>query len=431
MSTLLSAGRERAVLHFNVADFAVAVERVADTGLCRRPLLIAPLGAARAVVYDMSEEAYGEGVRKGMPLRRATRLCPRAALLPPRPDLYARAMGAFFRELQGYSPLIEVGDVDGHFFVDVTGTHRLHGPAVDIGWRVRRRARAALGINPIWTLGSGKVVAKVASRLVKPVGEYIVAPGEEEAFLAPLPVRLLPGLSGRELQRLEAFSLTTVGALAELSRQQLLVAFGSRCHYLHGLSHGIDEEPVRPPGAAQEMFLHQHLFADDSNDREEVTGIVATLVGPVVALSFASTTPTAATRPARPCAATAPQAISSCGNWLWPPLTVPGPGALGCAPVALPVTDSSPVRRSCHFSPRARSGSGAKSGCRAPSTSCASVTGRGWWVSAGRAWRPWDGRGNERCFPCASVPLIRCCAAPPRPWPCAGGRKSSVIPAWP
>jgi DNA polymerase-4 len=270
MSALLSAGRERAVLHFNVADFAVAVERVADTGLCRRPLLIAPLGAARAVVYDMSEEAYGEGVRKGMPLRRATRLCPRAALLPPRPDLYARAMGAFFRELQGYSPLIEVGDVDGHFFVDVTGTHRLHGPAVDIGWRVRRRARAALGINPIWTLGSGKVVAKVASRLVKPVGEYIVAPGEEEAFLAPLPVRLLPGLSGRELQRLEAFSLTTVGALAELSRQQLLVAFGSRCHYLHGLSHGIDEEPVRPPGAAQEMFFHQHLFADDSNDREEV-----------------------------------------------------------------------------------------------------------------------------------------------------------------
>ncbi len=270
MSALFSTGRERAVLHFNVADFAVAVERVADSGLCRRPLLIAPLGAARAVVYDMSEEAYGEGVRKGMPLRRATRLCPRAALLPPRPDLYARAMRAFFRELQGYSPLIEAGQVDGHFFVDVTGTHRLHGPPVDIGWRVRRRARAALGINPIWTLGSGKVVAKVASRLVKPVGEYIVAPGEEEAFLAPLPVRLLPGLSGRELQRLEAFSLTTVGALAGLSRQQLLVAFGSRCHSLHALSHGIDEEPVRPPGAAQEMFFHQHLFADDSNDREEV-----------------------------------------------------------------------------------------------------------------------------------------------------------------
>lgn len=270
MSAALSASRERAVLHFNVADFAVAVERVADAGLCRRPLLIAPLGAARAVVYDMSEEAYGEGVRKGMPLRRATRLCPRAALLPPRPELYARAMHAFFRELRGYSPLIEAGRVDGHFFVDVTGTHRLHGPAVDIGWRVRRSTRAALGINPIWTLGSGKVVAKVASRLVKPVGEYIVAPGEEEAFLAPLPVGLLPGLSARELERLAAFSLASVGALAALSREQLQVAFGVRSHTLHALCRGIDGEPVRPPGAAEETLFFQHLFADDSNDQDEV-----------------------------------------------------------------------------------------------------------------------------------------------------------------
>ncbi len=270
MSALFPGTRERAVLHFNVADFAVAVERVADSSLRRRPLLVAPLGAARAVVYDMSEEAYGEGVRKGMPLRRATRLCPGAALLPPRPELYARAMRSFFRELQGYSPLIEAGRVDGHFFVDVTGTHRLHGPAVDIGWRVRRRTRAALGIDPIWTLGSGKVVAKVASRLVKPVGEYIVAPGEEEAFLAPLPVALLPGLATRERQLLEAYSLTTVGALARLSRQQLLVAFGPRCHYLHAVSRGIDDEPLRPAGKGPETLSFQHLFADDSNDRDEV-----------------------------------------------------------------------------------------------------------------------------------------------------------------
>ena len=78
------AARERAVLHFNVADFAVAIERVEDLRLRTRPLLIAPLQAARAVIYDMSEEAYLEGVRKGMPLRQATRLCRRAVVLPPR-----------------------------------------------------------------------------------------------------------------------------------------------------------------------------------------------------------------------------------------------------------------------------------------------------------------------------------------------------------
>ena len=72
-------------------------------------------------------------------------------------------MRAFVKELQGYSPLIECGRADGHFFVDVTGTHRLYGPAPDVGWRVRRQARTSLGINPIWTLGTSKLVAKVAS----------------------------------------------------------------------------------------------------------------------------------------------------------------------------------------------------------------------------------------------------------------------------
>ncbi len=270
--------RERAVLHFNVADFAVAVERVTDSRLCHRPLLIAPLQGGRAVVYDMSEEAYREGVRKGMPLREATRICRGVAVLPPRVDLYRRAMQAFLKELQGYSPLIECGQADGHFFADVTGTHRLYGPAPDIGWRVRRHVRTSLGINPIWTLGTSKLVAKVASRLVKPVGEYIVTPGEEEAFLAPLPVTVLPGLTGRELVRLADFRLTTIGALAGLSRHQLMVPFGSRGDYLHDISRGIDDTLVSRPAAGTEVIEYEHIFADDSNDQREVEGVVATLV---------------------------------------------------------------------------------------------------------------------------------------------------------
>ena len=271
--------RERTVLHFNVADFAVAVERVNDTCLRGRPLLIAPLQAARAVVYDMSEEAYREGVRKGMPLRQATRICRGGTVLPPRVGLYQKAMLAFLKELQGYSPLIECGQADGHFFADVTGTHRLYGPAPDIGWRVRRQARSSLGINPIWTLGTSKLISKVASRLVKPVGEYIVTPGEEEAFLAPLPVTLLPGLTGHELEKLKDFRLTTIGALARLNRHQLMVPFGSRCDYLHNISRGIDDTMVCRRAAGTEGIDHEHIFADDTNDQEQVEEAVAALIG--------------------------------------------------------------------------------------------------------------------------------------------------------
>ena len=116
---------DRSIIHLNVADFAVAVERTIDCRLRHRPVIVAPRGAARAAVYDMSEEAYQCGVCKGMPLRKAERLCRDARILPPHPDRYERAMGALCKQAFQYSPFVEPGEGDGHLFVDVTGTSRL------------------------------------------------------------------------------------------------------------------------------------------------------------------------------------------------------------------------------------------------------------------------------------------------------------------
>jgi len=269
--------RERAILHLNVTDFAVAVEQLADTTLKGRPLVIAPRQTSRATVYDMSEEAYRSGVRKGMPLSQATRICRGAEVRPARPEVYRRAMGDFLRQVRDYSPRLEHGIEDGHVYVDLTGTHRLFGPAMDVGLRVRREVRRRLGFNPIWTLATSKLVAKVASRLVKPVGEYIVSPGEEEDFLAPLPVSLLPGLAAGELRRLSEFRILTIGQLAGLSRGQLLVPFGRRRDYLHDASRGIDTAPVQTR-AEKEAVAIEHVFAGDTNDRQEVTAALAGMV---------------------------------------------------------------------------------------------------------------------------------------------------------
>ena len=107
-------------------------------------------------------------------------------------------------------PLIEPGDGDGHLFVDVTGSSRLLGPPVDVAWRLGRRIRRDLGLAPIWSLATSKLVAKTATRLVKPLGEYIVEPGDEAAFLAPLPLFLVPGIEGGDLERLNDFNITRV-----------------------------------------------------------------------------------------------------------------------------------------------------------------------------------------------------------------------------
>ncbi len=269
--------RERAVIHLNVADFAVAVERVVDRSLDRRPVVVAPPAAARSVVYDMSDEAYEEGVRKNMPLRQARRLCRRVRVLPPRPDLYRRAMKALVTEARGYSPRLEYGAEDGHLFLDLTGTYRLHGAAPDVGWRLRKQVRNRLGIDPIWSLAGNKLVAKVASRLVKPIGEYIVGGGEEPSFLAPLPVLLLPGLAEQEVRQLRHFNIDRIGQVATLSRGQLQSVFGCRGEVLFRLSRGVDDDEVRADGERSPAIEREWVFADDVCDHRLLAGVVAGL----------------------------------------------------------------------------------------------------------------------------------------------------------
>jgi DNA polymerase IV len=270
---------ERSILHFNVADFAVAVERIEDTTLRQKPLIIGGCeGGNRAVVYDMSDEAFKCGVQKGMKLFRARRMCRDATVLAPRPLKYQRAMQTLLQEVKRYSPLIEHGTLDGHMFVDVTGTHRLFGPAPDVGWRVRKNIRGSVGLDPIWTLASNKLVSKVASRLVKPVGEYIVGAGEEEEFLAPLPVKLLPGVNLRERERLREFNIVKIGHLAALQRQQLMVPFGKRSDYLYDISHGIDNSEVTGGVHETAPVCFEHDFSEETNDGKVVKNHIFSLI---------------------------------------------------------------------------------------------------------------------------------------------------------
>jgi DNA polymerase IV len=269
---------DRSIIHLNVTDFAVAVERICDSSLKKIPLLVAPAQAARALVYDMSEEAYQDGVRKGMRLDRARRYCRQAQVIPPRPALYRRAMAALVKRVFRYTPLVEQGEEDGHLFMDVTGTHRLFGPAPDIAWRLRKQLLQELDLDPVWSLASNKLVSKVASRMVRPFGEYIVGPGEEDAFLAPLPLSFLPGLKAEEIRMLADFNLLRIGQLAALSRQQLLVPFQKRGPYLYDASRGRDRTAVLPGKTGSDRISREHVFADDTGSCDELQSAITACV---------------------------------------------------------------------------------------------------------------------------------------------------------
>ncbi len=260
----------RAIIHLNVADFAVAVERGLDSRLKDRPVVIACSAATRAIVYDMSEEAYTAGIRKRMPLRQAIRRVPDLTVLPPHPDRYERAMKTLLKQVLPYSPSIDLGEDDGHLFVDVTGTSRLFGPSVDVAWRLQKHIRTDLGLDPIWSVASNKLVAKVATRVVKPTGEYIVGSGDEASFLAPLPLGLIPGIEAKDLARLREFNLTRVHHVAALNLNQLEVPFGRQALFLYEAVRGIDPSPIRSLDQHPPRIVADHTFDDDTNERSDL-----------------------------------------------------------------------------------------------------------------------------------------------------------------
>ncbi len=268
----------RSIIHLNVADFAVAVERAVDQRLHERPVIIAPEGAARAAVYDMSNEAYMAGIRKGMALRRAVRLCKDVQILPPHPDRYELAMRDVLSRVLPYSPLIETGEDDGHLFMDATGTSRLFGPSRDVAWRLRKQIKTDLGLDPIWSVAPNKLVAKVATRLVKPDGEYVVTPGEEESLLAPLPVNLVPGIEHNDQIRLREFNLTHAFQVSALSLKQLEIPFATRALSLYEAVRGIDPSPVLPVGQKPPRVIADHEFGNDTNNVHVLEGILYGLV---------------------------------------------------------------------------------------------------------------------------------------------------------
>ena len=227
----------------------------------------------------MNEPAFREGIRKRMPLSQVMSRHRRIPVLPPRFNRYAQAMKEIVKQGLAFTPAVESGMGDGHLFLDITGTARLYGPAPDVAFRLKKAIKKQMGLDPVWSLATNKLVAKAATRLVKPLGEYIAGPGEEADFLAPFPLKLLPGISRREAQTAARFNLETVFHLRRLTPVQLAVPFADRAYTIHRIIQGIDTDPVRPVSAPNRTsdLIVDHEFATDTNDQDELKACIALL----------------------------------------------------------------------------------------------------------------------------------------------------------
>jgi DNA polymerase-4 len=254
----------RAIIHIDLDAFFVAVERLDNPALIGVPVIVGGRAESRGVVSSASYEARHFGVHSAMPTARALRLCPQAVLVSGHRGRYAEMSRHVMDLLAGYTPLLEPISID-EAFLDITGTEAHYGPPARLAVTIQDRIEAELKLSASLGVASNKLVAKIASDYRKPHGITVVPPGEEAAFLAPLPIRRLWGVGEVTARELARLGVQTIGDLAGFSQDELAGRFGAHGEGLWRAARGIDESPVTQEQEAKSLS-REETFAQDVRD---------------------------------------------------------------------------------------------------------------------------------------------------------------------
>mgnify|MGYP001091534637 CR=1 FL=1 len=251
------------ILHIDMDAFFAAVELLRHPELRGEPVVVGGRGipSERGVVSTASYEARRFGVHSGMPLRTASRRCPRCHFLPVDGPTYLKISEEIKAILQTYSPTVEEGGID-EAYLDLSET----ADPVAIAHVLKARIKKETGLTASVGIGPNKLLAKMASDLEKPNGLVVLAEADIQERLWPLPVRRLLGVGPRTEADLVKMGVKTIGELAGISRAALVEKFKpARGEYLHQSSHGIDDTPLIAQWEPKSVS-HQATFQQDTDD---------------------------------------------------------------------------------------------------------------------------------------------------------------------
>jgi len=253
------------ILHIDMDAFFVSVELLARPELKGLPVVVGGQRDQRGVVTSASYEARRFGVHSAMALRTAAKLCPQAVFLESHHELYGQWSDRIATILSKYSPVVEMASVD-EAYIDLAGTERLHGPALAAADKLSREITSTTGLPCSIGVGTSRLIAKVASEQAKPRGLVWVAPGSEEAFLAPLSVRRIPGIGKVTEGALKAIGIETIAQLQAAPIKNLEENFGQWGAALFRKARGIDAYEFFVDAEAKSLS-HNQTFGEDTNDR--------------------------------------------------------------------------------------------------------------------------------------------------------------------
>ena len=257
----------RIIFHLDMDHFYTAVEEREHPEIRGAPVIVGAdpkEGKGRGVVSTSNYEARKSGVRSGMPISVAWRLCPRAVYLPPNFPLYIRVSREIMDLVRKFAGKFEQWGID-EAFLDVTDRVGGWAEAEALARKIKQEIKEKQNLTASIGVGPNKLVAKIASDFLKPDGLTIVKEEEVEKFLEPLPVRKLLWVGRKTEAKLKELGVNTIGDLAHYDPSVLISMFGVMGLQMHMMARGVDKSEVEERVGVKSVS-HETTFEEDTAD---------------------------------------------------------------------------------------------------------------------------------------------------------------------
>lgn len=265
---------ERNVVHMDLDTFFVSVERLMNSELNGKPVIIGGL-SDRGVVASCSYEARKYGVHSAMPMKMARSLCNDAIVIRGDMELYSRYSGIVTDIISEEAPVYEKASVDEHY-IDITGMDKFFGC---LKWtrELRQKIIRETGLPISFGLSENKTVCKIATGEAKPNGGKEVLHQQVKDFLSPLSIRKIPMIGKQTFHLLRSMGISTIGTLAQIPPEMMGNVLGKNGQEIWRRANGIDHTPVIPYSERKSISSEQ-TFEKDTIDVQHLKELIASMV---------------------------------------------------------------------------------------------------------------------------------------------------------
>lgn len=258
------------ILHLDLDTFFVSVERLLDSRLKDKPILVGGL-SDRGVVAACSYETRGYGIHSGMPMKMAKELCPEAIRIKGNAGTYSKHSDLVTQIIREYVPLFEKSSID-EFYADLSGMDRFFG-SYKYASELRQRIIKETGLPISFGLSANKVVSKVATGQAKPNNQLKIDFGLEKTFLAPLSIKKIPMVGDKTYQTLRNLGLRQIRTVQEMPMDVMQRVLGKNGTIIWKRANGIDNTPVIPFWE-RKSISNERTFDKDTIDVVKLRGLL-------------------------------------------------------------------------------------------------------------------------------------------------------------